>query len=59
MASLGLSIDVDRPARDARPLSAWSRLIAAMPCASRCEILMARPQAIATVIVCRSTIDGA
>jgi hypothetical protein len=40
MASRELSIDVDLPARDARPL--WSRLIPDMPFASRCEILMAR-----------------
>jgi hypothetical protein len=54
MASLGLSIE-----RDARRLSAGSRSIAAMPSASWCEILMARPRAITTVIACRSAIDGA
>jgi hypothetical protein len=57
MESRGLSIDVDLPAREAWPLSAGSRLIAAIT--SRREILMTPPQAMTTVIACRSTTDGA
>ena len=54
-----LSIDVDLPARAAQPLSAGSRLITVMPCASQCEILRARAQAVTTVLACRGASDGA
>ena len=57
MESRGLSIDVDLPARDAWPL--WLRLTAAISSTPRREIVMALPEATATVIACRSTTDGA
>jgi hypothetical protein len=57
MASLGLSIDVDLPARCTAIVRRCS--IAAMPSASWCEILMAGAEAITTVIACRSVMDGA
>jgi hypothetical protein len=57
MESRGLSIDVDLPAREVWPLSAGSRLIAAIT--SRPEILMTPPEAMTTVTACRSTTDGA
>jgi hypothetical protein len=59
MASRGLSIDVELPARSARPLSALSRRIGAVASASRWEVLRARLQAITTVSACRRTTDGA
>jgi len=59
MESRGLSIDVDLPARDAWPLSAWLRLTAAISSTPRREIVMALPEGTATVIACRSTTDGA